>query len=157
MKYNRLSVFPSTLASPPAGPSLPRLPTFRFFCHGNDCPGRFKHHFFQSISSTLPRLPVVQLIFLSLINGAPDDRSKHKSPLTSIQNHEKKNIYTAFFPSELRGKHRIKSINIPFTPLYSIMPCTAKKSLPCTPFHLTCSHPPFRFPKTLFSCLKYTH
>jgi len=51
---------------PPAGPSLPRLPTFRFFCPGNDRPGRLKHHFFQSTPSILPGNPVVQLIFFSL-------------------------------------------------------------------------------------------
>ena len=48
MNNGRMKRAASNSPTPPAGPSLPRLPTFRFFCHGNDRPGRFQRLFFQS-------------------------------------------------------------------------------------------------------------
>jgi len=78
------------------------------------------------------RQPVVQLIFFSLTNGAPDDR-KHKSPLPKKQNHGKKTIKIAFF---LPGHEENTATADPRQSLAvqhpGILTLTSWSTIPCT-------------------------
>gem|GEM_PF-3053598 len=107
MKFN--------LTFPPAGPSLPRLPTFRFFEPWQRLSRTPPRQFFSIHSLPLPRLPVVQLILFSLsIWIQMIDQN------TNLHLHESKTMrkkhFSALFFSLPHGRTPNKSVTIPLSP-----------------------------------------